>query len=498
MSDFAQLHIHGIHSRLDGIASSNDYAKKAVKLGHSHLAITDHGHANGFFQLQQACNNHNLKPIFGIESYINDELVSMSDDNKKERRIRAKDKHLILLAKNKQGYENLLYLNWLSMSDNEHFYYNPRITTQEVFDHMEGLLVGSACINSPFGALMRKGQAKEALELILHFKKMLQDRFYLEIQINELTHDMDSLKEGQKTYNNIMILASKKFNIPLVLTGDVHYAEPGQDELQTNSIAIRNKDTMNNITFELESKNLYYHGVEDYLRFNKEFSYNYNEKDIIEWCKNSTYIAEQTSYSIEKRKKMYLPSFSSNDNVMLEEHAKAGLVEKLKVADYESVPVVYRERLERELEVIERKGFSSYFLIFEDIYSFVKKEGYLTGSSRGCFTPENKVRMKDGTLKNIEAIQRGEEVFTALGSVGIVEEVFEYDVEEDIIEIECEDGTIISLTDDHKVLVKRNKKNEWVAAKDIIENDEIVKMDPLPCFEPCKDKYKGQNSERYK
>jgi len=383
MADFAQLHIHGIHgSKLDGVSSSHDYAKKAVAAGHTHLAITDHGHANGFFHLQEACNKNNLKPIFGIESYINNSLYTLSDDDKKERRIRTKDSHLVIIAKNKIGYENLLYLNWLSMDSEKHFYYNPRITIEEVFEHKEGLIVGSACINSPFGALLRVGKTREAIELIKLFKDNIED-FYLEIQINELVNGMDGLKYGQKTYNDTLITVGRKLNIPIVITGDVHYAEPGQSLLQNISIAIRNKDTMDNLTFELESKNLYYHGVEDYLKFNKEFDYRYNEKDIVEWCKNSTYIAEKTDFSIEKRKKMYLPTLYDDDNKVLEEKSKAGLAKKLKVNTFEELPKEYRDRLEYELEMIERKGFSSYFLIFEDIYRFVREKGYFTGSSRG-------------------------------------------------------------------------------------------------------------------
>lgn len=381
---FVQLHSHTtLGSILDGCATPEQYAKKAAQYGHSHLAITDHGRAGGWYRHQQACLKNGVKPILGIEMYINNNLMSIGPTGK---RIRSKDNHIILLAKNKAGYENLLYLNYLSMKDDEHFYYSPRITFDEIKKYKEGLIVGTACINSPFGNSFRNDEDKKNGVLLLReYQKEFGDDFYVEVQLNELTGELGLLKEGQKTYNSYMMGAATALGIPMVLTGDCHYAEKGQDKIQTYSIMIRNKDTIENTTFELESKNLYYHDVKDYQDFNKTFGYNYSEETITSLCNTTQYIADKIEDSslIPRRKKMYLPKMSDDDDKLLVEKVKKGIVEKLGVNSYTEVPEEYKKRIAYELEIILRKGFSSYYLLFEDMYKFMRDNKILYGSSRG-------------------------------------------------------------------------------------------------------------------
>lgn len=380
MEKFCHLHLHSFFSKLDGIPSPEEYVAKAKEKQHPYLSITDHGHANSFFRLQTSCHESGIKPIFGIEMYINDYLVTTSE---KEKRIRTRDRHLILLAKNKIGYENLLYLNYLSMKDADHFYYSPRITTQELFNNKEGLIVGSACINSPFGGLLMNGEVLETFNLVKKFQEELGEDFYIEVQLNELNYAFEKLKNGQKTYNDTMISIANKLGIPIVITGDVHYLEKGQDNLQTLSIIIRNKETIESNTFELESKNLYYHSIADYIGFDKDFGYNYGEERVTSYCNNAVDIASRINFEMPIRKKMHLPKITEDDNKVLILKSKEGLIRKLKKESYTEVPQEYRKRLEYELEVLIRKGFAGYFLIFEDIYEFIKREGILRGVSRG-------------------------------------------------------------------------------------------------------------------
>ena len=374
---FTQLHIHTtMGSLLDSISSSYDYAQKAKEMGHTSLAITDHGKMTGVYTHQQACDKYGIKPIFGVEAYLVDQLESFNDKGKRQR---DKTNHLILLAKNEVGYKNLLRLNYISMSDDSHFYYTNRITQQELFEHSEGLMVGTACMGSKWARLLRDGKEEEATNLYLEFLNHFKDDFYTEVQLNELNYEMDYLPEGQKTVNDFLINLAEKNGVPIVLTGDVHYLTKGQDQIQTISIAIRNKTTIDNLNFEIESKHLYYHGEEDYLYFNKEFGYNYPSDKIMEWVNNTQLIADKCNYRIPERRKMYIPSVTENDDETLVELSRAALNQKFN----NSPPEEYKKRMARELEVLLRKGFSSYVLILRDMINYVLSEKYMVGPARG-------------------------------------------------------------------------------------------------------------------
>ena len=373
---FTQLHLHTQMSLLDGIGTSEQYAQKALEYNHPSLAITDHGRMAGVFQHQKACQKYGIKPIFGVEMYIVDDLVTLNDKNK---RIRTKTNHLILLAKNETGYKNLLKLNYLSMKDENHFYYSNRIIEDELFNNSEGIIVGTACMASKWGKLLEKGKVKDAEQLFLKYLDKFKDDFYAEIQLNELTYRMNNLENGQKSINDFFINLANKHGVPIVLTGDVHYSEKGQDILQTISIAIRNKDTIDNLSFELESKNLFYHKEEDYVQFNKDFGYNYKVSDLFKWMGNSQIISKKCNYEIPKRKKMYLPKITENDDERLVKLANDGLYQKFD----KSPPREYKVRLKQELEVLLRKGFSSYILLLYEMLDFVKTNGYSSAPGRG-------------------------------------------------------------------------------------------------------------------
>lgn len=373
---FTQLHIHTQFSLLDGISTSEQYAKKASENNHNSLAITDHGKMTGVYNHQKACDNYGIKPIFGVEMYLSDQLEIF---NQKGKRERSKNNHIILLAKNEIGYKNLLYLNYISMKDERHFYYTNRISKEELFENSEGIIVGTACMGSKWGRLLAQGKEKEAEDLYKEFLGHFGDNFFTEVQLNELNYENEKLIEGQKSVNDFLINQANKNGVPVVLTGDVHYAEKGQDLLQTISIAIRNKDTIDNITFDIESKNLYYHNEDDYKDFNKEFGYNYKQEEIETWINNTQIIADKCNYRIPERKRMYIPSITDNDDEELIKTAKENLRKKFN----NSVPKEYEKRLNHELEIFLRKGFSNYILLLKDMVDFILENNYLIAPGRG-------------------------------------------------------------------------------------------------------------------
>jgi DNA polymerase-3 subunit alpha len=376
---FVQLHLHThIGSQLDGVGDPSEYAKLAKKKGHPAVAVTDHGKMNAFFKHQRACLSEGVKPIFGVEAYVEFELERF-DEVKTDKRVRNENMHLIILAKNEIGYRNLLKLNYLSMSDEKHFYYRNHILIKEIFEHKEGLIIGSGCGNSPFNKLFRKGEKEKAEKLYKMFVDEFGDDFYTELHISELI-DGDY---NQKEVNKFELEMAKKYNRLVVMAGDVHYDLPGKDQIQTLAIAIRNRDNIENLSFELESKNLYYHDIEDYKKFNKQWDYGYTDKQIDEWCVNTLKVAEKINFLMPERTRMILPYISEDDDDLIIKKAKEGLIKRFGVSSYEECPEEYRNRLSTELKVIIRKGMSSYVLILEDIFRFADKEHIMRGPARG-------------------------------------------------------------------------------------------------------------------
>lgn len=379
---YTNLHIHTSKgSRLDGVSSCDDYAKVAKDLGHTHLAVTDHGSCASFWDLQVACNEHDLKPIFGLEAYVVPELVTT--DKKTEKRIRTKNSHAILLAKNDIGYKNILKLNYISNSDTEHFFYKNRITRKELFKHSEGIICGTACLASEFAKALAVSD-DEFEKVFMEYYDAFGEDFYVEVQMNELTEadPEKGLDISQKDYNHNMINMAEKMGVPIVLTSDTHYATAEGFKIQTLSIMIAQKQTIKGNGFGsfIEAKNLFYHTLEDYKRFNTEFEYNYSDEELELWYHNSGKIAEKCTCILPERNKILLPEITEDDDSALVKDSMAGLKKKLGVKE---IPKEYKDRLIVELELLLRKGFASYSLILADMFAFLEKNDTFVGPARG-------------------------------------------------------------------------------------------------------------------
>ncbi len=381
---FSHLHVHtSTGSHLDGIGSSDQYAKLAKEMGHSALAITDHGKMNGHYEHYKACKKYGVKPIFGVEAYVEFELERFEEKNGKQRRQRNKNMHLVLLAKNEIGYKNLLKLNYISNLDEKHYYYQNHILIKELFEHKEGIIVGTACMGSPFARLYRDGEKELSEKMFKLFKEQFNDDFYAEIQMNEIVNVMDNFEKGQISVNEWIINLAKKYNVPVVLTGDVHYSKKGLDKIQTLAIAISRGVTLNELDWELESKNLFYMEESDFYKFNEDWGYKYSEKQIKEWCNNTQDIVDKCTFEFRERNRILLPEFSDDDDGLLIQESRKGLMRKLDLLEWKNVPKEYSDRLMKELEIMIRKGFSNYIMILWDVFNYVKHEGIVRGPGRG-------------------------------------------------------------------------------------------------------------------
>ncbi|MCQ9208684.1 MAG: PHP domain-containing protein, partial [Omnitrophica bacterium] len=209
-SDFAHLHVHTQYSLLDGACKINALLNLARNERSAALAITDHGNLFGMIEFYQACLANGIKPIIGCEVYI----APYSRFDKSAQGIKDTAYHLILLAKNEQGYKNLMKL--VSIGFLEGFYYRPRIDREVLRKYSSGLIGLSACLHGEIPQLILSGENKKAESLAGEFSEILgQGNFYLELQDNGLNE--------QKKVNRALLVLSKKLSIPVVATNDVHY-----------------------------------------------------------------------------------------------------------------------------------------------------------------------------------------------------------------------------------------------------------------------------------
>ena len=157
----------------------------------------------------------------------------------------------------------------MSNADEQHYYYKNHILLKELFKHKEGIIVGTACMGSPFARLYRDNEIEKSEKLFKLFVEQFGDDFYAEVQLNEITHSIDNFKEGQISVNEWMISLAKKYDVPIVLTGDVHYAAKGLDKIQTLAIAISRGVTLKEMDWDLEGKSLFYMDKKDFFQFNQ-------------------------------------------------------------------------------------------------------------------------------------------------------------------------------------------------------------------------------------
>lgn len=380
---FAQLHCHhAAGSMLDSVVSSEELAKRASEFNHKCLAVTDHGRLSAWFEHQMACRKYGITPVFGLEQYVipDDELVTLNDKGK---RIRCKNNHLILLAKNEIGMNNIRHIHYISMAAEDHYYYNNHSTFSEIFEYKDGIICGTACMMSPFANALKEGNPEKAENLFKLFLYHFKDDFYVEVQLNELIRPMGELEHGQKSVNDFLISLANKFGVPIVITGDVHYLDKEDYKLQDISLAMREKKTMNDSGFNLESKTLFYHNIDDYKFFNDRFGYGYSNEQIESWCNNAEEIALRCHCEIPDRNRMIFPNVTVDDEYSMEKIVCDNLAKKFNVENWRDAPEEYVERINYELDLLKRKGFGSYCMVLYDIFKHCDEEGIPVGFGRG-------------------------------------------------------------------------------------------------------------------
>ena len=366
MSDFVHLHLHSEYSLLDGACRIKDIPLRAKECGHTSVALTDHGSMYGIIEFYNECKKNGIKPIIGCEVYV----ASKSRFDKNEGRS-AKYNHLVLLCKNEIGYKNLTYM--VSKGFTEGFYSKPRIDMELLRGHVDGLIALSGCLAGKIPSLLTLGDYDAAKKVALDFLQIFgKDNFFIEIQdhgINEQQQILPSL-----------VKLSEECDIQLVATNDCHYLRKSDAELQATLMCIQTNSSM------LDGRPIGFETDEFYYKTTEEMRMLFGRyKGAIE---NTVKIADMCNleFSFEGYK---LPKYPTPHGLSAGEYLKnltyISLDERLKAKTliYENNELIYKERIEYELSVIDSMGYSDYFLIVWDYVNFAHKNNIPVGPGRG-------------------------------------------------------------------------------------------------------------------
>ena len=350
---FVHLHTHTEYSLLDGFSNIKKLVQRAAELEMPALAITDHGTMFGVIDFYNAAKNAGIKPIIGVETYMAARRMTDRDSQ-----FDKKSSHLLLLAENQTGYQNLLKIASAGQLDG--FYYYPRIDHEFLAAHSEGVIATSGCMAAEIPRAVERGNLESARKkLDWYYEVFGPDRFFIELQ----EHEIPELEKINKS----LLELGPRYQARYVATNDVHYINPSDAELQDILLAVQTGSLLTDPKRMRMSDKTYY------LKSAEEMSRIFAE--VPEALSNTLWIAERCNVDLGF-KGYHLPDFPVPEGYTAETYLRH-LCEKgleWRFGPRAQDPTV-RERLDYELGIIHQMGFDAYFLIVWDLCVYAKQEG---------------------------------------------------------------------------------------------------------------------------
>ncbi len=376
-SDYVHLHNHTHHSLLDGLTKVEELVDRVKYLGMSAVAMTDHGTLSGAIEFYKACKDQDIKPIIGIETYVAARTIHDRDPSKDKARY-----HLILLAMDNTGYQNLMQLS--SIANLEGVYYKPRIDHNLLEQYNEGLIALSACAGGEIGENLKSGNYDEAKRIAAWYQGVFGDRYYLEIQDH---NEWDV----QQTINEGVLKIGKELGIQCVVTSDAHYLSEADQQSHEILLCVGTGSYLSDEDrMSLKDFHLHVTDPEDIInRWGNE------HPSIIT---NTKQIADRCNVSLEFGK-ILIPTFpvpeGDTEKTYLDKLVWQGLAWRYGGVEHAKMHELSIEdarklleddittRADFELSVIENMGFNGYFLIIHDFINWGKDRGIIFGPGRG-------------------------------------------------------------------------------------------------------------------
>ncbi|MGD8502890.1 MAG: DNA polymerase III subunit alpha [Syntrophobacterales bacterium] len=369
--EFVHLHVHSEYSLLDGAIRIRDMLKASVEFGMPAVALTDHGNMHGALEFYEKANNFGVKPILGCEVYV----APKSRHDRGESNDGGRNYHIVLLAENNTGYRNLLKL--LTLANFEGFYYKPRVDKELLATHHDGLIALSSCLHGEVPSHLLAASYTRAEQAALEYRDIFgKDNFFLEIQANGIAE--------QEIVNRDLHHISEKTGIPLVATNDCHYLRAEDSKAHDVLLCIQTGKTV------LEEKRMRFSTSELFFKSPEQMWSSFG--DFPEALRNTLAIAERCQVELALDQP-HFPQFplepGESAESRFEQEALKGFVKRLeeikkKRPEFgEKHEEKYRQRLNHEISVIQRMGFSTYFLIVADFVNFAKEKAIPVGPGRG-------------------------------------------------------------------------------------------------------------------
>ena len=372
-ADFVHLHNHSHYSLLDGLQKVPAMLDKAKDLGMKAIALTDHGSLSGAIEFYQQAKKRDLNPIIGIETYVAARAHTDKDPQKDRQRF-----HLILLAIDQTGYQNLMKLS--SIANLDGFYHKPRIDHKLLEKYNQGLIALSGCMAGELGHYLTSDQDKKAKQTAQWYQQLFGDRYYIEIQ------DHSHKSEVQAKLNDQLLKLADELKIKAVVTADAHYLNPEDQEAHEVLLCVQTGSFLD------ETNRMSLKDYDIYLSDPKQIIKRWGAKrpDLIT---NTAEIAKRCQLEIEFGR-ILLPSFPTPKGLSQPDYLRQlvyqGLSKrygdgkaKTEAAAKKSLAKAVVERAEYELKVINAEDFSGYFLVVWDFCLWGKQQGIFFGPGRG-------------------------------------------------------------------------------------------------------------------
>lgn len=364
---FIHLHTHSHYSLLDGLSKIDEMVALAKKHGMNAIGLTDHGNMYGAIEFYKKCKKSGIKPIIGVEAYV----TSGSRHDKRSGIDNARF-HLTLLAKNVQGYKNLMRL--VTISNLEGYYYKPRMDKEILREYSEGLICLSGCFGGEFSRAIRRGDTSGAETIALEHQEIFgKENYYLEIMHHP---GVENIEEVRKE----IIRLGKKLDIPLVATQDSHYLHKDDQDAHETLLAIQTNGDLNDENrFSMKSDLFNFIDTETALEY-------FASTPEAVW--NTQKIADQCDIELELGKWVF-PDLKIPEGTTYDSELYRLTYEGIAFRDLDKNDSKVIERIEYEIGVIRTKGYAPYFLVVADLLRFARENGILTnirGSVAGSIT----------------------------------------------------------------------------------------------------------------
>jgi len=382
MPKFAHLHVHTEYSLLDGLSNIKKLLSYVKENEMDSVAITDHGVMYGEIEFYKEALKQGVKPIIGMEGYITSGKLT-----DRPSRGQVKNYHVILLAKNLEGYQNLMKISSIAHLDG--FYYRPRMDRELLEKYSKGIICSSACPMGEVGQALLTDSYSEAKKIASWYSNVFKDDYYLEIQRHEYEKWIDKgvnqevktylteMRDSEKKWNDGIIKLSRELGVPLIATNDAHYIKPEDATAQDALVCISTGKTMN------DTKRMRYIDAPTfYMRTPGEMEELF--PDVPDALANTVKIAEKCNLEITLGK-WYFPKFELPEGVTADEELRK-LSNDLLPKKAPDAGEEGKKRIEYELDIICKKGYAPYFLIVRGMVHWANSQGIITntrGSAAG-------------------------------------------------------------------------------------------------------------------